>query len=380
MRGRNAEQGAAGPLSGLRVVEVCHMLAGPYCGMLLADLGAEVIKVETGDGDISRKVGPDYVGQHNVYFASLNRNKKSVLIDLKSSQGWREFEKLIETSDALIANLRPRAILGLGLTYDNLKQLNPKLVCLALTGFGLTGRNTELPAYDYIIQALAGLMMLTGEPGGPPVRVGYSVVDNTGGMMGVIGVLSKLIEGRGGQIDIALYDLLLSQLNYFAAAYLTSGSEPKRQPGGGHAHMVPAQLFETKDGYISLFISHDQFWKDFSKAVGKTEWGSDPRFETMEARRMNRDLVIQEVQDILAHETGEHWISLFQPIGLVVASVNTLKTALAEAEKDSRDMVVSIPTSEGVLRLVGNPIKIAGWQEKYEAPPLLGEHTDELIK
>lgn len=355
------------------------MLAGPYCGMLLADLGAEVIKVETGDGDISRSVGPDYVGPHNVYFASLNRNKKSVLIDLKSPEEKKKFLDFVASADALITNLRPRAIRELGLTYEDLKEVNPDIVCLALTGFGLNGANADLPAYDYIIQALAGVMMLSGEPDGPPVRVGYSVVDNTGGMMGVIGVLAKIAEGRGGQVDIALYDMLLSQLNYLAAAYLTVGAEPKRQPAGGHAHMVPAQLFQTSDGYLSLFISHDGFWKKFSLAVGRPDWVRDPRFETMEARRRNRTQVIQDVQRVLLQETGEHWVSLLQPLGLVVASVKDLTTALGDAEADSRQMIVCVPTPHGVIRLVGNPIKTDASLDEFTPPPLLGEHNGELF-
>lgn len=347
--------------------------------MLMADLGAEVFKVETGEGDISRSVGPDYVGPHNVYFASLNRNKKSVLLDLKTAAGKSKFNELISSADVLITNLRPRAIRKLGLTYEDLKDTNPDIVCLALTGFGLNGANTELPAYDYIIQALAGVMMLSGEPDGPPVRVGYSVVDNTGGMMGVIGVLSKIVEGNGGQIDIALYDMLLSQLNYLAAAYLTAGAEPKRQPAGGHAHMVPAQLFRTSDGYISLFISHDGFWKEFSLAVGKADWARDSRFETMEARRQNRELVVREVQDVLSKQSGDHWVSQLQPLGLVVASVKDLTVALADAEADSREMIVSVATPEGVIKLVGNPIKTDGVSETFAPPPLLGEHNDELF-
>ena len=179
----------AGPLHGIRVLEICHMLAGPYCGMLLADLGADVIKIEYGDGDISRRTGDCFLGGHNVYFASLNRNKKSVVLDLTSERDRAELFKLVATANGLVTNLRPTAIKKLGLTYDFLKTYNPKIVCLALTGFGLEGPFSNLPAYDYIIQALTGVALLTGDPNGPPVRAGYSVVDNTGGMMATIGLL-----------------------------------------------------------------------------------------------------------------------------------------------------------------------------------------------
>jgi len=368
-----------GPLKGIRVLEICHMLAGPYCGMLLADLGAEVIKIETGDGDISRSVGPDYVGPHNVYFSSLNRNKKSVRLDLTNEADRESFQKLVASSHVLITNLRPRAIKKLGLTYEDLRSSNDKLVCLALTGFGLTGSMSEFPAYDYIIQALAGVMMLTGEPDGPPVRAGYSVVDNTGGMMGTIGVLSKLVQGEGGQIDVALYDMLLSQLNYLAAARLNGGAEPKRQSGGGHAHMVPAQLFEAKDGHVAMFISHDGFWRDFATAVGRDDWCTDPDFATMESRRQNREMVINAVQQLFLTRSVEEWLTLLQPLGLVIAGVRTMGQALDDPMIDERDMLVSVPTGHGEMVLIGNPIKMSDADTVFRPAPLLGEHTQSVL-
>jgi len=214
----------SGPLAGKRILEICHMLAGPYCGLLLADLGATVIKIETDDGDIARHTGPHRVGPHNVYFASLNRGKHSVRLDLKSDAGRDSFLALVCGADALITNLRPDAIERLRLTYEALRTVNPNLVCVALTGFGLTGPFRDRPAYDYIIQALCGVMMLTGDPEAPPTRAGYSVVDNTGGMMAAIGLLAQLVSGKGAQLDISLYDVMLSQLNYLAAAYLTCGA------------------------------------------------------------------------------------------------------------------------------------------------------------
>jgi CoA:oxalate CoA-transferase len=257
----------AGPLASIRIIEVCHMLAGPYCGMILADLGAEVIKIETGIGDIGRNTGGQFVGDYNIYFASLNRNKKSVALNLTDAADREVFEKLVRTSHALVTNLRPRAIRKLGLTYEALRKVNDKLVCVALTGFGLKGPYSEYPAYDYIIQAMAGLMMLTGEPEGPPIRTGYSVVDNTGGMMAAIGLLAKILEGTGGQVDVALYDTLLSQLNYLASSYLNTGEAPERHPYGAHAYFVPAQIFRTSDGHIAIFITHNSFWQLFASEL-----------------------------------------------------------------------------------------------------------------
>ena len=204
------------------------MLAGPYCGMVLADLGAEVIKIEPPTGDIARSVGPNRVGPHNVYFASLNRNKRSVCLDLSDPRDQAVFARLASDADALITNMRPSAIRKLGLTYAAMRQWNERIVCLALTGFGLEGPHADRPAYDYVIQALTGIMAMTGDPGGAPTKTGYSVVDNSAGLMGAVGLLAKIIEGKGGQIDISLHDTMLSQMNYLAAAWLNAGERPVR--------------------------------------------------------------------------------------------------------------------------------------------------------
>jgi len=366
------------PLTGKKILEISHMLAGPYCGMLLADLGADVIKIESGEGDIARSTGPHALGPYNIYFASLNRNKKSVLLDLKTPDGRSAFEELVANADALITNLRPDAIERLGLTYDALRGLNPRLVCVSLTGFGLTGPYRDNPAYDYIIQALCGVMMLSGEPDAPPTRVGYSVVDNTGGMMAAIGLLAQMVAQRGAQIDVSLYDTMLSQLNYLAAAYLNAGLVPARQRAGGHAYFVPAQIFATLDGYLALFITHDDFWRRFCAAVGEVDWVVDARFATMASRTANRDHVINAIGELLSRRRSAEWLEVLQPAGVVVATVETMVDALCGPQAAARDMVATVTTPHGALRLVGNPIKIAGAVPKYECPPLLGEQTANL--
>ena len=212
----------SGPLAGVRVLEIGHMLAGPYCGLLLADLGAEVIKIEPPEGDIARQIGPHRSGPHNLYFASLNRGKRSLVLDLATDAGQRALHAQAARVQALVCNLRPGVIRRLGLDYATLRAHNPRLVCVALTGYGLDGIDTDLPAYDYIIQALTGVMQLTGEPDGPPVKTGYSAVDNSSGIMAALGLVAKLHEGRGGQVDVALHDVMLSQLNYLAAAWLNA--------------------------------------------------------------------------------------------------------------------------------------------------------------
>jgi len=365
----------SGPLAGLRVLEVGHMLAGPYCGMLLADLGAEVVKIEPPEGDIARTVSPHSIGPHNAYFASLNRSKQSVTLDLATDAGQRALGELAATAHALVTNLRPTAIRKLGLTYDDLKRWNPRLVCVALTGYGLDSPYADHPAYDYVIQALTGVMALTGEPGGPPAKAGYSAVDNSAGMMGAVGLLAKIVEGRGGQVDIAMYDVMLSQLNYLAGAWLNAGERVERRALSAHPYIVPAQLFPTADGWLALFITHDDFWRRFCDEVGRSEWRTDERFATMAARRQHRETVVAAVAALLADAATERWVERLAPLGIVVAGVATLERALAGKQAIHRGMIVAIDTPAGPLRVVGNPIKISGETTTYGPPPLLGEHN-----
>jgi CoA:oxalate CoA-transferase len=362
------------PLDGIRIIEVGHMLAGPYCGMLLADLGAEVIKVEPREGDIGRRVSPHNIGPHNAYFASLNRNKKSVVLDLATADGQAGLHALARQSHALLTNLRPSAIRKLALTYEDLRAVNPRLVCVALTGFGLDGPYSERPAYDYVIQAMTGVMALTGAPHDPPVKTGHSAVDNSAGMMAAVGLLAKVVEGKGGQIDVAMYDVMLSQLNYIAAAWLNAGERPQRFDHSAHPYIVPAQLFRTRDSWLVLFVTHDEFWGRFAEAVGPPHWLTDPAFATMDGRRRNRDRVLSSIQEVLGKEETQHWVRRLSPLGIVVAGVETLDQALASEHVQARGMVIEMQTAHGPIRSVGNPIKIADAAPRTLLPPLLNEH------
>lgn len=364
-----------GPLSGKRILEVGHMLAGPYSGMLLADLGAEVIKIEGPDGDIARQIGPHTLGEHNVYFASLNRNKKSVVLDLKTDAGQRGLHRLVAESDALLTNLRPSAIKSLGLTYDALKTVNSQITCVALTGYGLDGPFSESPAYDYVIQALTGVMMMTGDPDGSPVKPGFSTVDNSAGIMGALALTAKLVEGHGGQVDVSMHDTMLSQLNYLASSYLNAGDAPARVAGGGHPYIVPAQIFEARRGHVVVFITHDKFWKLFADALGEPRWTTDPHFATMQARSRHRDEVVADIARRLKERDAEEWVELLAPLGLVIAAVQSLPSALDGALVTSRGMVVDIPVEGAALRLVGNPIRFDDAETGYAPPPLLDQHA-----
>ena len=369
-----------GPLSGIRILEVGHVLAGPFCGMILADLGADVIKVEPPSGDMARNMTDNFTGQYNDYFTSINRNKKGVVLDLGSTDGRKKLNELAEKSHALVTNLRPSTIKKYGLTYNNMKEFNPKIVCVALTGFGLDGPYAEKPAYDYVVQALTCVMELTGDPGNAPIKAGYSAVDNSTGIMGAVGLLAKIIEGKGGQVDVSLFDTMLVQLNYLASAYLNHGIRPKRIANSGHPHMVPAQVFETKDGYVVLFISTDKFWKLFCEIVGWSKMSSDPKFATMTARSKNRSEVINLTSELLKTRTTSDWVENLGSEGIVISGVETLDRAVDGKIAESREMIVVISTPDGPMRVVGNPIKLSGYEIDYKPPPNLGEHNEDVFR
>ena len=369
----------SGPLSGLRIIEVGHMLAGPYCGLLLADMGAEIIKIEPPEGDIARAVSPHFIGPHNAYFASLNRNKKSVVIDLASDAGRTQLQELVGRSQALVTNLRPSAIKKLGLTYDKLRQWNERIVCVALTGYGLDGPYAENPAYDYVIQALTGVMALTGDPSAPPTKAGYSAVDNSAGLVAAMGLLAKIVEGRGGQVDVAMYDVMLSQLNYLAGAALNTGEVVGRLANSSHPYMVPAQIFPTADGWLTLFITHDKFWQTFCREAGRPQWTTDPMFATMAGRRQNREAVLAAIGEVLMTATAAEWVRRLAPLGVVAAEVGTLKQALESDLARSRDLVVTLGDGSQALRAVASPLKFDGYTPHYGLPPLLDEHHADVL-
>ncbi|MEV6658183.1 CaiB/BaiF CoA transferase family protein [Nocardia fluminea] len=342
-----------GPLSGIRILEVGTMLAGPYATMMLADLGAEVTKLEPAGGDISRQVG-------NSYFASLNRGKRSISIDLTTEDGQQQLGQLVTNAHALLVNLKPSAIHRLGLTYAALRRWNERIVCVAITGFGLDAGDD--PAFDYVIQAATGIAALTGDPAGPPTLPGYSSADNSTGLTAALGLLAQIVSGVGGQVEVSLRDVMLSQLNYHASAYLNDGKAPQRRPFGAHTYYVPAQIFPTADGYLALFITHDGFWRRFAEEARVAG------FATMAERATRREEVLAAVTAALAADTATGWESRLRPLGIPAAAVRTLPEAL---EATPQALVRA-----GPHRLVGSPIRIAGYEPVYGPPPRLGEHND----
>lgn len=347
---------SAGPLEGLRILEVGHILAGPYATMLLADLGAEVTKLEPPGGDLSRQVS-------DAYFASLNRGKRSIRTDLTTRRGQDLLHELVGDAHALLVNLKPSAIRRCGLTYEDLKPYNERLVCVALTGYGMDAG--DQPAFDYVVQAATGIAALTGDPDGPPTLPGYSSADNSAGMTAALGLLAQVVSGRGGQVEVTLRDVMLSQLNYRAAAYLNEGTPPRRMRGGAHAFYVPAQLFPTAEGHLALFVTHDGFWRSFAAEAGI----EDTAFATMSERAARRDDVIAAVTKALAADTAANWEARLGPLQVPAAAVRTLPEAL--------ERTPGAVVDAGDYRLVASPVKIDGFEPQYGAPPLLGEHGDE---
>ena len=339
-----------GPLAGIRILEVGTMLAGPYATMMLADLGAEVIKVEPPGGEISRQVGDSY-------FASLNRNKRSIALDLNSEAGQRRLGELVAQSRAVLVNMKPSVIKKFGLTYDTLRKHNDRIVCVAITGFGLDGG--DYPAFDYVIQAATGVAAMTGDPDDPPTLPGYSSADNSTALTAALGLLAMIVSGDGGQVDVSLRDVMLSQLNYKASAYLNDGVHPRRHPFGAHSFYVPAQLFPTADGHLALFITHDGFWRSFAAEAGIEG------FPTMADRSARRDEVLAVVTKALATDTAVSWEARLRPLGIPVSAVRSLPEAL--------DATPEVVVSAGEFRLVAGPIKVAGYEPEYRPAPALDE-------
>jgi CoA:oxalate CoA-transferase len=325
----------------------------------------------------------------DTYFASLNRGKRSVCLDLTSEAGQARLGELAAGAHALLVNLKPSAIRRLGLSYDALRRWNERIVCVALTGFGLAAGDD--PAFDHVIQAATGVAALTGDPAGPPVLPGYSSVDNSAGLTAALGLLAQIVSGRGGQVEVSMRDVMLSQLNYHASAYLNAGTEPRRRPFGAHSYYVPAQLFPTAGGYLALFVTHDGFWRSFAAEAGIAG------FSTMAERVARREEVLAIVTKTLATDTAWAWESRLRPLGVPAAAVRTLPEALAAAPDAivavpgalaaAPDAIVAVPgevpgkgagegagEAGGGFRLVGSPIRVAGYDPSYQPPPRLGEH------
>jgi formyl-CoA transferase len=375
------------PLSDITVLDLSRVLAGPYCTMMLGDLGAEVIKVERpGSGDETRQWGPPDAGGESAYYLCVNRNKRSLTVNLKAPEGQKMTRRLADQSDVLIENYRVGTIQKMGLGYEDLKKKNPGLIYCAITGFGQNGPYKDKPGYDFMIQGMGGVMSFTGEPDGPPMKVGVAIVDITAGLFACSSILAALRHrektGKGQYVDISLLDSMVAWLANVGSNYLISGERPIRY-GNGHPNIVPYEPFNTKDGnYIALAVGNDKQWQKFCALTGIDHLASDPRFATNPQRVRNRKALIPIIAAKMLNRPGEEWIRELDNLQIPCGPINTLDKVFSDAQVLEREMVaeVSHPTAKTV-KMVASPMKFQETPcEITRHPPLLGEHTDEILR
>lgn len=373
-------------LTGIRILSVEQYGAGPYGTMLLADLGAEVIKIEdpSRGGDVSRSVGPYMLGeQDSEFFQTFSKGKKSVSLDLKSEDGRAAFEALVRTADAVANNLRGDQPAKLGLTHDDLKAINPKIVCAHLSAYGRESPRAAWPGYDYLMQAEAGFMSMTGEPDGPPVRFGLSMVDfHTGSHLAtalLAGILSAGRTGTGADLDVCLFDTALHQLSYPATWYLNQGHVTGRLPRGSHPSITPSQLVKTKDGWGLLMCQTPKFWTLFCELAGAGHLAEDERFATIPARRQNLAALSDAVDDVLSARTTSEWMDILGG-HVPFAPVLDIAEALDSPYVDEIGMTETVahPSAPDGVRTLASPFRINGKRPASSRAPRLGEHDSEL--
>jgi len=373
------------PLNGIRVLDLSRVLAGPYCTMVLGDLGAEVIKVESPEGDETRGWGPPFRGGESAYYLCVNRNKRSIVLNFKTEEGRKIIHELIKRSDVLVENFRPGTLARFSLDFESASSINPHLIYCSITGFGQTGPLRDKPGYDFIIQAMGGLMSSTGEPEGEPMKVGVAVADLFAGQNAVIAILAALQartqKSKGQQLDISLFDSQVGMLANVASNYLISGNLPKRY-GNAHANIVPYQSFQARDAWFVVAVGNDKQFERLCDVIGNRQLVSDTRFVTNASRVEYRDELITFLKPIFLEKTAGEWLSLLEAAGIPCGPINTLDQVFAEPQVEAREMLIEIdhPTI-GKLPLVGSPLKFSETSLAYKLPPpRLGEHTEEILK
>jgi crotonobetainyl-CoA:carnitine CoA-transferase CaiB-like acyl-CoA transferase len=377
----------AGPLAGLRVLDLTRVLAGPTCTQMLGDLGAEVIKIERPEsGDDTRGFAPPFWPgtKESAYFLGVNRNKKSVTLDIAKPEAQGILHRLLETTDILVENFKVGALAKYGLGWEQLKDKYPRLIYCSITGFGQTGPYAPRPGYDALIQAMGGVMSLTGEPNGAPQKVGIPVADLFAGLYGCIGILAALnhrtMTGEGQFIDIGMLDTHVAWLANQGMNYLATGENPPRL-GNQHPNISPYQEFPTKDGYIILAVGNDATFERFCRAFGCAQLLSDPRFATNPQRVANRDLVTETLTPVMKTRTTAEWVEALEAEKIGCGPINTLKDVFADPHVRARRMVLEMEHGSGAtVKVLANPVKLSATPPTYRsAPPVLGEHTEEVL-
>ena len=373
------------PLEGIKVLDLSRALAGPYCTMMLADMGAEIIKLEIpGRGDDSRAWGPPFLEGESAYFMSVNRNKKSMTLNLKSEKSTEIITKLIKQADVLVENFRPGTMEKLNLSYDKVKQINPKIIFCSISGFGQDGPYRLLPGMDQVLQGMGGLMSITGEPDGPPIKVGVAVADIAGGMFAAYGIMVALFNrektGKGQRIDNSLLDNQIAWLTYQAGSFFMSGEIPKRL-GSGHPVIVPYQAFKAKDAYVNVAAGNDQLWQKFCNALGLENVMNEPQFATNAMRVKNREKIIQIIGDVICTKEADEWLKILTDAGVPCGPIYDMEKIFSDPQVLHREMVKELEhKTAGKVKVTGVPIKFSETPgEILTAPPVLGQHTKEIL-
>lgn len=374
-----------GPLAGFTILDLTRVLSGPYCTMVLADLGARVIKLEQpGKGDDTRHWGPPFVGDESAYFLSINRNKESVTLDFKPAGGREVFDRLVARADVLVENFRPGTLERAGLGWDALHQRFPKLVYASISGYGQTGPRREEAGYDAVMQAEGGLMSVTGDPDGPGYRMGVAITDMVAGLYCAQGITAALLArertATGQRVDIGMLDTTAALLTYQAANFFTTGKTPGRR-GNLHATIAPYEPFTTVDGEIVVAVGNDEIWRRFCAAIGLPEMADDARFKTNRDRIANYNQMRPPIDRAFRTATNAEWVARLNTAGVANGEVRDIAQMLGDPQLAARDMIATLmhPTA-GATRVIGAPIKLSDTPASVRtAPPVLGQHTDLVL-
>jgi CoA:oxalate CoA-transferase len=372
-------------LEGIRVIDVTTFMSGPFATMVLGDLGAEIIKIEqAGAGDSSRQIPPYYHDGENLYYISLNRNKKSVTLNLNTDKGKEILYGLVKKADVFIDNFRPGVLIKLGATYERLREINPKIICCSITAFGPDGPYGKRPAYDLTVQAMSGAMSMTGEKEGRrPLRLGVPMGDLASSMWALTGILAALHHrektGEGQLVDIALLDSLAAFITYPALYYSYAG-EVAKPLGSGHQAVVPFDAFKTKDYYVAVCCGNEKFWQLLCDALELKELKSDPKFSTLGDRLKNKKELNAILNDVFARKTNAEWLLILDKAGVPCGPVNTIDKVFEDPAIQHRDMVISVDHFGTELQFFGNPIKMSATPiSEYRTPPRLGANNEEVL-
>ena len=375
----------APPLAGIRVLDLTRVLAGPFCSMMLGDMGAEVIKVEEpGKGDDTRS-WPPFVGGEATYFMSVNRNKKSLTLNLKAPEGQEILRALVKKSDVLLENFRPGTMDKLGFGYAALAEVNPKLVYCSISGFGDSGPEAGRAGYDLVVQAESGIMDISGFPDGPPVKSGTSIADLVAGMSAAHGVVLALMARartrRGQKVEISMLDAMAALLTYQAGIYFATGQRPARR-GNAHPSIVPYEVFTAADGYVALGVANNSLWQRCCSALDRPELATDPHYDTETKRVENRATLIPLLNEIMNARTAEEWLKRFEAVGVPAGRIKSVPEVCESEHLKARGMIASLPhPSAGQVTVMGVPVRLHATPGALTLPPpRLGEHTDEILR